>query len=148
MAMAKVLGTVDAPGESFSIRMRARRFAKFEGLVSPLPRPIRIVDVGGTSWFWEQCGWVDRDDVEITLINVQSEAQRHRNVVSLDGGFERLESFERGSFDVAFSNSVIEHLFTIERQRRMAELMRDAAPRYWVQTPNFWFPIEPHFHVP
>ena len=49
---------------------------------------------------------------------------------------------------MAFSNSVIEHLFTYEAQSRMAAELQRVAPRDWVQTPNFWFPIEPHFLVP
>jgi len=47
-----------------------------------------------------------------------------------------------------FSNSVIEHLFTFENQRRMASEIRRVGRAFWVQTPNFWFPMEPHFHVP
>jgi hypothetical protein len=33
---------------SFSQRMRARRFAAFERAVDGLPRPLRVIDVGGT----------------------------------------------------------------------------------------------------
>jgi hypothetical protein len=43
---------------------------------------------------------------------------------------------------------VIEHLFTFENQRRMASEVQRVGKAFWVQTPNFWFPMEPHFQVP
>lgn len=51
-------------------------------------------------------------------------------------------------FDLAFSNSVIEHVGGHLRREQFAAFVSDAAPRYWVQTPNRYFPIEPHFLVP
>jgi len=133
--------------DALSLRMRARRFQKFRAMTAPLPRPLRIIDVGGTNWFWEQGGWAGADDVSITLVNLDAEPRVHRNIETLGGGFGRLAEFGDGAFDVAFSNSVIEHLFTYDAQVRMAGEMRRVGRRYWVQTPNFWFPIEPHFHV-
>lgn len=55
--------------------------------------------------------------------------------------------FADQSFDVVFSNAVIEHL-TPEGQRRMAgEIMR-VGRSWFVTTPNFWFPIEMHHKLP
>jgi hypothetical protein len=53
-----------------------------------------------------------------------------------------------GTFDIVFSNSLIEHVGGHERRLRLAELVTVSAPRYWVQTPYRYFPIEPHFVVP
>jgi hypothetical protein len=43
---------------------------------------------------------------------------------------------------------VIEHLYTFENQCRMASEIQRVGKAFWVQTPNFWFPMEPHFLVP
>lgn len=57
--------------------------------------------------------------------------------------------FPKGSFDLVFSNSLIEHLGTEGRQRAFAaEVRRLSRGGYSVQTPNKWFPIEPHYLSP
>jgi hypothetical protein len=108
---------------------------------------MHILDVGGTNSFWEQRGWADRDEVQITLLNLFPQDKRHSNIMPVTGDAKDLSQFGTGSFDIVFSNSVIEHLFTLENQRQMAIEIRRVAKAFWVQTPNFWFPFEPHFHV-
>jgi hypothetical protein len=51
-------------------------------------------------------------------------------------------------YDVVFSNSTIEHVGTWDDQKRAAAEIRRVGKRYFVQTPNRYFPIEPHFLVP
>ena len=133
---------------SFSNRARTRRFAQFEALAARLPRPLRILDVGGTNEFWENRGWAGRRDVHISSLNLEAHEQRHDNILALAGDATDLSRYAAGSFDIVFSNSVIEHLFTLEQQRRMAAEVQRVGKSYWVQTPNFWFPMEPHFHIP
>lgn len=134
--------------DSLSNRMRMKRFAMFERLLAPLPRPVRILDVGGTVAFWEHRGWAERDDCEITLLNLKAEDSPHEHIRSTVGSATEMPEHADGAFDVVFSNSVIEHLFTLENQRKMASEVRRVGRGYWVQTPNYYFPIEPHFHVP
>jgi hypothetical protein len=134
--------------ESFSNRRRTARFGLFERMTAGLPRPLRVLDVGGTNEFWEQRGWAGRDDVDITTVNLEAEERLHSNIHPLVGDATDLADHADKSFDIAFSNSVIEHLFTFEAQAAMAREVRRVATAYWVQTPNYWFPIEPHFLVP
>ncbi len=139
----------DGQPDSLSHRLRERRFRLFERFASRIPRPMRIIDVGGTNEFWEQRGWAGRGDVEVTLVNLEAAERRHENIIPTAGNATKLSEHDDNSFDIAFSNSVIEHLFTFENQSRMAaEIRRVASAGYWVQTPNYWFPIEPHFLVP
>ena len=140
--------SIDDPS-SLSNRMRTRRFALFQDLASGLPRrPLRIIDLGGTGKFWERRGWAGREDVRITTVNLARDERRHANIEPVEGDVTNLRAFADGSFDIAFSNSVIEHLFTFEAQKAMAAEARRVAGAYWVQTPNYWFPIEPHFQFP
>jgi methyltransferase family protein len=145
------LAAADTPG-SFSNARRARRFAEFAAIVEALAerqaRPVRILDIGGTNSFWEQRGWAGREDVEIVLVNIEPEARAHANIEPRVGDATDLRDLPDASFDVVFSNSVIEHLETFGRQAAMAAEVRRLAPRYWVQTPNFFFPVEPHFLTP
>jgi hypothetical protein len=120
----------------------------FEQLAAAIPRPLRIIDIGGTNAFWSQRGWAGKDDVRIVTVNLHPESQQFSNIECRFGDATSLLGIGDGEFDVAFSNSVIEHLFTKEAQIMMAKEVRRVARAYWVQTPNFWFPMEPHFHIP
>jgi hypothetical protein len=52
--------------------------------------------------------------------------------------------FADHSFDIAFSNSVIEHVGTLDAQRAFAEELRWVGRQVWVQTPARSFFFEPH----
>ena len=137
---------------SFSNTRRTRRFEAFAAIVDDVraqrPGVVRILDIGGTNSFWEKRGWAGREDVEIVLVNLAAEERRHENITPLVGDATGLGEFADESFDIVFSNSVIEHLQSYANQAAMAAEVRRLAPVYWVQTPNFWFPIEPHFLTP
>ncbi len=56
--------------------------------------------------------------------------------------------FDDDQFDVAFSTAVIEHVGDRARQRRfLAELLR-VSKRFFITTPNRWYPVELHTYVP
>lgn len=55
--------------------------------------------------------------------------------------------FADGEFDVVYCNSLIEHLPPADREQLAAEVRR-VAHRWFVQTPNRWFPVEPHVLLP
>ena len=135
-------------GDSLAGRLRARRFELFEGLAQRFVGPLRVLDIGGTVEFWWGTGWMGRPDVSITCVNIDAKTTEVENIRVECADATDLSSYDDATFDIAFSNSVIEHLFTREAQRAMASEVRRVARAHWVQTPSFWFPIEPHFHMP
>ncbi len=56
--------------------------------------------------------------------------------------------FEDDSFDIAFSNAVLEHVGGREEQRRFVHELCRVAPKVFVSTPNRRFPLEVHTLVP
>ncbi len=55
--------------------------------------------------------------------------------------------FADSEFDIAYSNSLIEHLPPADRPRAAAEISR-VGKRLFVQTPSRHFPLEPHALLP
>ncbi|TDR88164.1 class I SAM-dependent methyltransferase [Enterovirga rhinocerotis] len=131
---------------------RRRRFAAFLALVDDVLKEqdrVRVLDLGGGVSYWKglEEAWRDRP-IEITLVNLAEEPVPDARFVSLAGNACSLPEMADGSFDIVHSNSVIEHVGGWEQKRRMANEVRRLAPRYFVQTPNYWFPVEPHFRTP
>lgn len=132
---------------SLAARLRRKRFALFMELITQVHRPVRILDVGGTQSSWQTVGFTSPEEVNMTLLNLNKERTSLPNFASVIGDARRME-FEDQSFDVVFSNSVIEHVGSYDDQARMAQEIRRVGKRYFVQTPNKYFPIEPHFLFP
>lgn len=131
---------------ALATRLRRRRFRIFERMLAQIPRPVNILDLGGTANFWETMDFQDSDDVHLVLLNVKPTS--HSKWETLTGDARRLSRFQDGEFDLVFSNSVIEHVGTFEDQKAMAREVRRVGKGFFVQTPNRYFPIEPHFLFP
>jgi len=134
--------------DSLATKARAKRFGLFEELIADVPRPIRILDIGGREAFWESMNFVDRPGIHITLLNLSAPEVSRDSFTSIEGDAANMPEVADNEYDIVFSNSVIEHLHTKERQHEMAAEVLRTGKRHFIQTPNFWFPMEPHFLVP
>jgi hypothetical protein len=139
----RLVGAGGHSGSTLSSRLREGRadllrtiFPDFESMV--------VLDVGGEADFWRRS--LIRP-AHVTLVNpkAQSVEEPWMTIVEGDGC-----ALPRGmpEADLAFSNSVIEHVGGHYRRGSMAHEIRTAAPRDWVQTPYRYFPVEPHFLFP
>jgi hypothetical protein len=121
-------------------RKRMRQFVRWFD-VSP---DTRVLDVGGTMFNW----YLSPVQPRLTIVNITPAPAALPPGVEWIVADGRALPFADNSFDICYSNSVIEHLGSRADQLKFAEEVRRVAPRYYVQTPNFWFPIEPHFLAP
>lgn len=128
--------------------LRRSRFALFYQLTAGLPRPVKLLDVGGEQVFWERMGLGATAEYKITLLNRYPLSVTRPQFHAITGDAADLCDFADGEFDVVVSNSVIEHLESFEAQKCMAVEVQRVGRRYFVQTPNRFFPLEPHFLLP
>lgn len=127
--------------------LRRERYQRFIKLCRVQPSD-RIVDIGsassGTLAVFNRQNPITAVDL---IVERNADAlEGYPNVSFVQGDARRLP-FADKAFDVAFCNSLIEHVEPQER-RQVAHEIRRVADRYFVQTPNRWFPVEPHYLVP
>ncbi len=102
-----------------------------------------MIDVGGYEYYWSFFDRLPR----VTIVNLEPPASRTLRFDWVIADARRLP-FRDGAFEVAFSNSVIEHISQPgDREAFAAEIAR-VGQRYYVQTPSRWFPVEPHLMTP
>jgi hypothetical protein len=110
---------------------------KFEAMIEPGQAP-RIIDVGGYEVNWTRI----EATPQVLLVNREDEDRRNGRFHKVRGDGSQL-AYDDNSFDIAYSNSVIEHVGDAHDQDAFAAEIRRVTPRYYVQTPNR-FVIEPH----
>ena len=107
----------------------------------------RVLDVGGSGEFWsvaESCGFPRPRVTVVNLYPPRGEERRFSWIIA-DGA--RLP-FRDNEFDLAISNSVIEHVSAFDVQLGFGREVLRSARNAFVQTPDFWCLIEPHFLAP
>jgi SAM-dependent methyltransferase len=142
--MPEVYSTARGPlvrlASPFATRARARRHARFFALTRLSP-PARVLDVG--------CGRIGLRAFEPAL-----------DIVGVDlierpdypGPFVRADAsaglpFAANEFDLVYCSSVIEHVPQARRAAFAAEIRR-VGRGWFVQTPAWSFPLEPHSLLP
>jgi hypothetical protein len=127
---------------------RRRRMKKFYEIFQP-SLDTRVLDIGGApnTWLVESRYGAA---FPVTLVNLRfpdRDMLTESRFSAVEGDATQLP-FPDASFEIVFSNSVIEHMTTMERQQAFASEARRVAKRIWIQTPARSFPIEPHLLTP
>jgi hypothetical protein len=125
-----------------SRRSRSARMRRMWSWLEMTP-DTRVLDVGGTAAIWSLLPERPR----LVLLNLTPPEARDGPTLHVVGDACRLP-FRDGAFEILFSNSLIEHLYTPHNQAAFAGECRRVARRYFVQAPNQRFPLEPHLLTP
>jgi SAM-dependent methyltransferase len=139
-----------------SLSLRARRviYQRFMDVLSPGADEI-ILDIGVTSDkkfpesnFFE---WFYPHKNRITCAGTEDGAyleKQYPGVCFVQVVSGQPLPFPERYFDIAFSNAVLEHVGDREQQRSfIAEILR-VSKRFFIVTPNRWFPVEVHTGLP
>jgi SAM-dependent methyltransferase len=125
----------------FARRFRPGRVTALYSLMG-INENSRVLDIGGTAEFWEYATALGLPRPRLVIINLDVRATDSALCCACNA--EQLP-FVDGAFDIAVSNSVIEH---VANPQRFASEARRVARRHFIQTPNRAFPIEPHYIAP
>jgi hypothetical protein len=126
-----------------------RRAARWEWLVRTFPDldEMTVLDLGGSADTWTTSAI---HPAHVHVINIEPLAGNDHDWVEIDyaDACALPQHILSRRYDLAFSNSVLEHVGGHERRMRFAEAVHTVAPRHWVQTPYRYFPVEPHWIAP
>ena len=132
----------------FSHQTRQVRMQQLEKLLGVKPG-MRVLDLGGQPDIWNFVS----APLDITILNLPGVAapapkESTHKFDFVEGDACNVTAYADRSFELVFSNSVIEHVGGEEKQRAFADEVRRLGVKYWVQTPSIWFPVEAHTGMP
>jgi SAM-dependent methyltransferase len=134
---------------------RARKLDLFNRMMSPTNQ-MKLLDVGaqidpnsnGEQQLIDTYPWKSN----ISVVNISAD-----HVSTIKKRYPEIETvvcdacelpWPDKHFDVVYSNAVIEHVGNFERQKKMASEIMRVGKRWFVTTPNRWFPFEFHMRLP
>jgi len=134
--------------QPFSDWARVRRMQQLLRTLN-LREGMCVLDLGGRYEIWSH-PFIPA--LNITILNlpgaIEKSTESQHNFRYVEGDGCNVEGVGDQTFDIVFSNSVIEHVGGPARREAFANEVRRVGKSYWVQTPSIWFPIEAHNGMP
>lgn len=148
-----MISIIEQIAYTISAKSRTKKFSQFLSLVAPKPEET-IVDVGvNTTEYSATDNYLEKfypHTEKITAVGMGDFSifkKRYPKVTALSGDGRAL-SFTTNTFDIAYSNAVIEHVGTFDDQRQFLSELYRVSSRGYLTTPNRYFPIELHTRIP
>ncbi|MEE9433103.1 MAG: hypothetical protein V3V15_02545 [Sphingorhabdus sp.] len=141
---------------SLSTKLRKKRDKFLRKIITDIYKEagsVSIIDIGGTTNYWMRVGeqFLINHHCRIDIYNLHKselgDVGSLGDIVTLKvGNGCDLHDVKDNAYDLSHSNSVIEHVGVWENMRSFANESQRVAKAHYLQTPYFWFPIDPHFH--
>lgn len=133
-------------------RSRERRFQLFMQEMEPQPTD-RVLDVGVTDADWRSGNFFESRypwPAQITAVAPQAVPAFTRNFPEVDfvAADGRQLPFADNTFDIGFSNAVVEHVGSRANQKNFVSELARTCRRVFICTPNAAFPVDPHTLLP
>jgi SAM-dependent methyltransferase len=149
-----MFSVIEKIANSVSARSRKKKFDQFLRFVAPRPYET-LVDVGvntkeysAVDNYLEKFYFYPENITAVGIGDFSVFRERYPKIKSLEGDGRALP-FADNSFDIAYSNAVIEHVgcTRADQLQFLTELVR-VSKRGYLTTPNRHFPIEIHTRTP
>ena len=151
--MRNMTSPVEKIAYSISAASRKRKFDQFLHHITPKPHET-IVDVGvNTEEYSDTDNYLEKfyaypDKITaVALGDLAPLAKRYPHIRTVLGDGRKL-SFPDNTFDIAYSNAVIEHVGNRDDQKQFLSELYRVSSRGYLTTPNRLFPVEIHTRVP
>lgn len=141
--------------DHFSNLSRLRKLKNFNELMCPSDRTT-ILDVGAQVNPHSETGFqlIDSHSWKhtITAVNISPE-----HVAAIQKTYPKIDArvadacdlpWPDNHFDIVYSNAVIEHVGDFQKQKKMASEIMRISRRWFITTPNRWYPFEYHMRLP
>ena len=141
--------------QSAGSKLRTKRIAPLLRVIEAISIEYghaNVIDIGGTEQYWGIVPekYLEKYNVKITIVNLPGAKlpEDHGLFTFIHADGCNLTDIENNSFHIAHSNSVIEHVGDWNQMVKFSNEFKRVAKKYFIQTPNYWFPIEPHCMTP
>lgn len=139
--------------KDLSRKSRTKKFELLARIFRPRPED-RVLDIGASGEVFLRYTFEDVYPYPERLV---AGGYDYREVASARGHYPKPAyavfdgcslPFPDKSFDLVFSNAVIEHVLGAGRQKQFAREVMRVGRSWFVTTPNHWYPFESHYHLP
>jgi len=139
--------------KNLSRRSRTKKFDLLNKVFCPRPED-RVLDVGASGEVFLQ---YSLEDVYPFPQRIVAGGYEAREILAARRHYPQPQyalfdgcalPFPDQSFDLVFSNAVIEHILGPGRQEKFAHEVMRVGKSWFVTTPNYWYPFETHHHLP